>query len=417
MCFIFKSKKKWVCILTLIFVLALTFSFFDYIDEVKADAFNGHYYGYGDSIMRTTGHCGNDVSDNFVIYMQSTFDAGNTSSRNDDGGGDTSNMGVDEFASHVTNMGWCVIEQFGVNDLFYADENDGNGEPCSATILAQNKMQMYNYSVENNSEDHYYPCLFTLADDDYGGEGHGTQLLFINTSKTMMDKFGVRYIPLYDAIDTIPLNGRVDEWDTNYYCDNVHPTANGHSEMGNLSWYFIQGWDYNQTYYNSNDTLIVKVDYNETINIVNSDISFNIDSLIITCLNNDTSIDFSVVTAVNGSEMIQFDGVKGCEYKFKDNALYFTDICGLQNNSSLNSIGRNRWGNSSAPTIYDIDDANAETILNITYQVRVANDSGFTDVFINETSLNQWFNLTDTINFFGYHYYDYKARVRVRTGD
>jgi len=99
-----------------------------------------------------------------------------------------------------------------------------------------------------------------------------------------------------------------------------------------------------------------------------------------------------------------------------NNNLNFTDICGQQNNTQL-TVG-SRWGNCTAPTLDDVPDGNAGVILNVEwYQVRVANNSNFSDVFINETGLSQWWNLTTTVDYTGQHYYQYRCKVKVRSKD
>jgi len=131
------------------------------------------------------------------------------------------------------------------------------------------------------------------------------------------------------------------------------------------------------------------------------------------------AVNFTVTDTITGFVVLNDSYLFGTTYGSSDteeiSSFNFTDICGLGNNTDLASFGSVRWGNSTAPTIDDIDDPNAGVILNVTYQVRVANDSGFTDVFINETGLDQWWNLTEEVPYLGSHYYDYRARVKVRS--
>lgn len=97
----------------------------------------------------------------------------------------------------------------------------------------------------------------------------------------------------------------------------------------------------------------------------------------------------------------------------------FVDICGQSNNSDLSGIGSSRWGNCTVPTIDNIPDSNVGSLLEVDYyQVRVANDSGFSDVFINETGLDQWWNMTASVDYYNDgHFYDYRCRVKVRSSD
>jgi len=92
----------------------------------------------------------------------------------------------------------------------------------------------------------------------------------------------------------------------------------------------------------------------------------------------------------------------------EETALAFIDICGLNNSSDVSPYSGVVWGNCTIP--------DNSSILSIdSYQIRVANDSDFTEVFINETGLNSWFNLSSNLAYTGDLYFQYRVRVKVVT--
>jgi len=108
----------------------------------------------------------------------------------------------------------------------------------------------------------------------------------------------------------------------------------------------------------------------------------------------------------------------------------FIDICGESNSSELTV--NTRWCNA---TQYDnisfVSDENAGELLSLEYyQWQIANDTGFADVFVDETGINNtyagtyskddvnntWYALLDTtITSYGAEYNRYRARVKVVT--
>ena len=99
-----------------------------------------------------------------------------------------------------------------------------------------------------------------------------------------------------------------------------------------------------------------------------------------------------------------------------DEGWVFSDVNGLSNNSDISGEGGSRWGNCTAPSLDNIPTVNSGSIVEVDYyQVRVSEDSDFSNVFINETGLTQDFTLTNDVETPGSHYYDYRCRVKVRT--
>ena len=119
----------------------------------------------------------------------------------------------------------------------------------------------------------------------------------------------------------------------------------------------------------------------------------------------------------SGSPEFYSYNVSGLDSGSGSNNLNFTDICGLGNNSDVSNFS-SIFGNCTAPSIDDIDNSSAGSILNVSsYQVRVGNSSTFDTDFINDTGLNQYFTLASSVYYYGTHYYQYRVRVRVRSPD
>ena len=271
----------------------------------KADAFDGTYYGYGDSIVGgLTEPLNPDGSEGFILYMQDSFDPTNTSSRNIDGGGKSSSWGYSNIGTHVTDWGNCIIEAFGVNDYYI----DG----LTADESAQYKMLMYNLSISHDSQDHYYPCINTLADPSNGMRPWNTQFARINATEQLFKRYCVRYVPLYDALDLVPLNGVCDGfYDDSTYIDYVHPNAAGNVLMAELLWTFISGSDYTET--RSIGNITINADYNETVYIEPLS-GWEVNDVTITCVENSTEINYDIRYDVSGNKHICFDIHKNHNY-------------------------------------------------------------------------------------------------------
>jgi hypothetical protein len=326
-----------------------------------------YYYGFGDSIMRAT-KGGSDLavdgSDCYVLYMQGLYDPSNNSGHNMDGGGKTTNWGYANWTENVTDWDWYVIEAFGVNDVFYDGGNDADGYPCSASIAASNKLEMYNWSVENDSETRYLPMILTLADGNAANRARATQLKHINTTMNLLQNYSVRFVKLFDAIDTIPYNGRIDAWDTNFYHDQVHPQTNGHQAMGSFLWFFVNGNDYIETYHAGNDTITIQAHYNETIYVYPQS-GWTASNVVVTCVTNSTIISSDEAVDVEGNATIRFTILNESSYEIVASAVP---------TQSSPSPANNSVGQILTPTLsITVDDSNSLELLNVTWS---SNSSG-----------------------------------------
>ena len=368
------KRKISIIIISLLVLSSINYFYFSFSDTAKADAFNGDYYGYGDSIM----HAGFNENKCFVDYMVQNNDPNyptNSSDHNLDGNGKTTVWALENFSSHCTDMGNWIIEQFGINDV-------KNINYISSMDVAQNKLDMYNFSVENGSESHYMPCIYTLADPrNIFGETQWrpweNQCDTINATESLFINYSIRFCPLYDCLDSEPYNGLRDEFhDGGNYNDNVHPDAGGHVIMGDWCWYFVNHEDFTETYHPGNDTITIDADYNETIYVYPRG-DWVLDKITIYCTTNDTYINYNLGEDIHGATTIQFNTLKGSFYE-------------IQSSISIEFISINNAGNGT--TIYTpLPTINWTSAVNTSeYWLQIDNNLDFSSPEINITNINQY---------------------------
>jgi len=330
------------------------------------NSFDGTYYGYGDSIMNATGGDLNpDGSDCFVVYMQETYDPTNSSEHNGDGGGKTSSWGLSNFASHVTDMDNCVIEEFGINDWWVGT--------LTSTQSAQNKLDMYNFSVENNSEDHYYPCINILSDPSNGMRPWQRQCDRINATRNLFINYSVRFIPLYDALDANSWNGVQDYWYNNSkYIDYVHPNKAGHEDLGNFTWFFVNHSDYTET--RGAYTVSIVADYNETIYVYPLT-GWDLNNVTVLCITNDTEMTWTEGIDIEGNTTIQFSIQKGSSYSISEESIT-PEFITIENGYNHTNI------ETSTPTFnWTLVAGTAQ------YWLQIATDSAFSSLAVNLSNI------------------------------
>ena len=368
------NKKKFFSItVSVLMLLTCFFVYFVVVSpNVKADAFNGHYYGYGDSIMIPSGGAYETA---WLSYMQIKNDPTNTSSHNVDGGSKTSTWGLTNWATHVTNYAWMTFEAFGVNDGY-------QGIP--ATTTAQNKLDMFNLTEAQGSEDHYWVCIATLCGNTTGDLAWWwpIQLNQQNVTVALLESYSIRYIPLWDSIDLVPWDGHVQLPDKAYYYDDgpVHPNESGHQNISALAWFFVSGQDRTILYNAGNDTTTVAVNYNETI-YVSKQAGWNWADVSVVCKNNNTEITWTQEVDWDGNPMIHFRGVKGNFYTVSDSdnptGIQFISISGGINGTIIyNSTPVFNWTIVSNASQYQL-------------QVSTTSSFGVSDLIVNLSNINE----------------------------
>jgi hypothetical protein len=333
------------------------------------------YFGYGDSIMRAD-TCSGDPNSCFVVKMVNTYDPTASKDHNTDGGSRTSSWGDTNKASNYNTNNEYFIFMFGAND-----DNPIYSGSMTRQDHCENMMDIYNYTSSNkNGNSISIPCITPLKQNDTGGKpwnNYPDMTARMNALMNWCEKYSVEYCKMFDAIDSIPYNGRIDYFDGTYCCDHVHPTDTGHQKMSVYMWKFINGDFYDSTYHSSNDTYVVNCSYNMTI-YIDKKPAWGWGDISVHCTTNDTDISF-----VQGyNDVIQFAGLNGSSYEIN------ADYTPAQGTPPIITKLNNKLNNTASVTnettlIWIVDD---EALY---YQIQVANDTSFTNPFINFTDVNE----------------------------
>ena len=314
--------KKIIIPIIIIILLTLTC-----LPQIPADPNNDqndgtYYFGYGDSIIsgnscsyvdvgEGTGSSGlyNDFNASFVTKMRMLYDTSSTSDHTDQrcGGnkinypdGNAWDSGDVRYWYDWTN--WAntyVIVMIGINDY-------RNGYSTNSIITGL--MRVYNDIMENGST----PVMCIPMGMGDSGEWKSD---FETITEAFRD-ISVRTIPMWDAVDLDPFDGTMDNIDTTLYAPDspyqLHPTTDGHNISAWWLWYWIQGWDYNTTYWSGNNTMLVDADYNQTVFInctywtpLNVNVTYE---------SNGTSISHTIQDDYYGEDFIRFNVQKGEQY-------------------------------------------------------------------------------------------------------
>jgi len=400
-------KKKFFVIICII----LLSSFGIITTYVKAGNDNdenegSYYFAYGDSITAGKGmdeggtYC---FECTYMERMRVLYDPGHTSDHiGIEGGGNSISFdhgyawdptdvheGGTRYYYHWTNHSnnTYFIWMLGVNDIarYYGyQENEGPYHTPDTNFSVGNytkgMLKIYNETIENET----IPMMCNPTGTDngvierYPGFAYENYSQYYNESFNIFKNYSIKCIPMWDAIDLNPWDGIMQPCDSDFNGKGVHLNEDGHNAIAYMLWYFINGWDYNLTYYPSTKRLNISADYNETIFINNTRYEWNTSRLQVLCTTNDSTIGFTIQTAFNGSEMLRFDIVKGCNYEIFDEIFVpsFIAINGGVNNSIIFD---------SNPTI------NWTVITNASqYHLEIDNNNNFASPEINYTNINQW---------------------------
>ncbi|HEC82417.1 MAG TPA: hypothetical protein ENI53_00845 [Thermoplasmatales archaeon] len=341
-----------------------------------------YYFAYGDSITRAVqGDLSPDGMDCYIHQMNETYDPLNTADNNMDGGGKTSFWGLDNFASHYNPSNTYFFIFFGRNDL-----RDADGVSETKEQYASNMLEMYNRSVENGSITYLLLPLISLT-EGYSSSPrvvtHDMEIEWITYAQQQYEKFDVKYIKLYDAIDSDPWNGRIDTHNSSYFTtDGVHPNLSGHQAMAEFIWYFVSGQDYNETYYATNNTIVIDANYNETIYVSRRD-NWSWNHIKVYCITNSTYVNWT--QGYNNTIHIQIK--KGYRYKVYCEKNFYPFLRGIENHSWSSNPAINTtaptfswdWGNITNPVsyklwVYSIDGSFNYTVENISHSDFVVGD-------------------------------------------
>jgi lysophospholipase L1-like esterase len=220
-----RSKSLILALVGLLIVAAVLVIISVYPQFIAVPVDNVTLYAYGDSntvanypadLMKSDG------SDSYAIQYCTECNANCNCSHNMDGGGMTSQWGLENIKSHYAEQYDYFIIAFGVNDI-------RDGIPPGET--AQNLSQMAAYVQRKGST----PIVLVppLVPPDW--KPYDTQRHFIQTLEDELTAHNQTFVRGYDAVDTVPFNNQMDEYDPQYYNpDGVHLNRAGHLKVAQL---------------------------------------------------------------------------------------------------------------------------------------------------------------------------------------
>jgi len=243
-----------------------------------------YYFGYGDSIMRSMGYgdCDVNVNDCFVNQMRDLYDISATVDHNIDGGGKTSWWGSSNFISHYSSENKYIIFMFGAND----DQEIYEGYK-SISDHVQSMLDIYNQILETGSTP--ILCITPLKQNNTKDKPWNNYNDMTSRMQALMDtceNYSIPYVKIFDALDSNPGNGKIDYWDSKYYCDHVHPNKNGHRKMAEYLWIFINKSDISMDY-----RFKIDVNYNET-SYIQKTVNWDYNNISLLNNKNNTKLDY-----------------------------------------------------------------------------------------------------------------------------
>ena len=368
---------KKLAVFTAIILVSSFISAYTFTDNAKADP-TYKYLGYGDSNMMGN-NCDVVAGYNTVENMQIYNDPASTSFGTGQGGQE-SDWGLSNYDSYVKGQGNYIFEEFGVNDLAH----DG-----TATHMRDNKWAMYAKAYSYGEEEHYFPCINQLIDPAYTGtpwnrawseSWTNTQVIvyeraYFNVTMDYFKSKSVDYIPLFDAIDSIPFNGRADDYDTRYSCGGGHYNMDGLSRISNFTWRFVTGDIYNVTWNAGGNSYSVTCNYNYTIHM-NLPAGWSYDNITVLCTTNSTEIGFTEAKKIDGTDTFYIQGVNGSSYTVTNQDITVTEVN----------------GKSSGSIVYDGTPTINWTVVSGAshYQLQIDDNSDFSSPEVNISEINQW---------------------------
>jgi lysophospholipase L1-like esterase len=175
------------------------------------------YYAYGDSLT--------DPSDNYLIQMESEFAPGAVALSSTDGGGKSSKWGADYVNVHFRNN----------TDIFvYMFTNDAQ-IGLSSDQSIENYLKIHDYVTSRGAI--AVPCIPILSQRNWSlAYTLQNQSAWYHALESAFDRRGIFYVKMYDALDSQPNNGRLDDINLTDISDGVHPDPEGHRKMGKYLW-------------------------------------------------------------------------------------------------------------------------------------------------------------------------------------
>jgi PKD repeat protein len=168
---------------------------------------------YGDSITLD--------NDWYGKQMQQMYEPQYQADHNVDGSGKSSTWLLANIGNFYSPLMKEFIPLVGNNDI----RNNING-----TVTGINIDGICRYVEANGTT--CYPMMHTLENVTLWGDSSPN----ITITEAYLTAHGRSYTKLYDALDSIPNNGIMDDFNGTYMPDGVHPNYTGHTQMANYDW-------------------------------------------------------------------------------------------------------------------------------------------------------------------------------------
>ena len=204
-----------------------------------AQAFNtgNYYYAYGDSITRSTGYgdLPADGSANYALQMRDMYDPCAPAGHNTDGGGQWSGWGWANIETHINTSSFpsdkrpVVIVMFGVNDQKLS---------IVPRQYATEMIWMQRYIEGNGS--YAVPVLPTLVRNGTLNFTWENQSYWLQQVEKNLTRNNIWFIKGYDAVDSIPFNDQLDQFNQTNYAEGIHPNVTGQRMIADYIWTKLQ---------------------------------------------------------------------------------------------------------------------------------------------------------------------------------
>lgn len=219
-----RTRTGLIVVITVLIILLILFLTMLYPQIFSLSQSRMTLYAYGDSNTVADFPAelmASDGSDSYAVQY-SEIDGNCNCSHNLDGGGMTSRWGVENIAAHSPESYDYFIIAFGVNDI-------RDDVPPEETAQNLNEMAAYVQSKGSTP----LVLIPPLVPPDW--QPYDTQRLFIQTIEDELTAHNHTFVRGYDAVDTVPFNKQMDEYDPGYYNpDGVHLNRSGHLKIAEL---------------------------------------------------------------------------------------------------------------------------------------------------------------------------------------
>jgi hypothetical protein len=198
------------------------------------------FYAYGDSITAPE-YC-------YIQQMVEQFLPGEVALHNTDGTYRNSTWARNNIPWHYNKSMKYFVYMFtnDGNTLFHPYPPGGIGgevqEDFPINLTVENYLAIYEYVKANGTTP--IPMIPIITQRGSGGASYNAYTIEnlttrIHALESAFDQRGIFYVKMYDALDSIPWNGKPDDynWTAQYLMPRgVHPTVEGHKIMAEYLW-------------------------------------------------------------------------------------------------------------------------------------------------------------------------------------